>query len=116
MKRSCLFVGYLILVVTIMLFSQPYARAQAVFGNIAGTVTDPSGAAIVGASVLIKDVDRGAEYHTSTKEQGGYEQGQLLAGSYTVEISAPGFATFSSSGSRKYSWALWKISSRTVRR
>ena len=47
--------------------------------------------------MTIKDVDRGTEYHTATKEQGGYEQGQLLAGPYTVEITAPGFTTFSSS-------------------
>ena len=71
------------------------AGAQAVFGSIAGTVTDPSGAAITGANVLIKDDDRGTEYHTTTNNQGGYEQRQLLAGTYTVQVTAPGFESFS---------------------
>src|ERR1700677_5356240 len=95
MKRSWLSAVYILSVLTALFLSDSRAGAQAVFGNIAGTVTDPSGAAIVGANVLIKDVDRGTEYHTATKEQGGYEQGQLLAGPYTVEITAHGFTTFS---------------------
>jgi hypothetical protein len=97
MKRSWLSAVYILSVLTALFLSDSRAGAQAVFGNIAGTVTDYSGAAIVGASVAIRDVDRGTEYHTATKEQGGYEQGQLLAGPYTVEITAPGFTTFSSS-------------------
>ena len=97
MKRNWLSAVYVLFVLTALFLSDSRAGAQAVFGNIAGTVTDYSGAAIVGASVAIRDVDRGTEYHTVTKEQGGYEQGQLLAGPYTVEITAPGFTTFSSS-------------------
>jgi hypothetical protein len=91
-KRNWLLVVYLLTFLT----STPFALSQAVFGNIAGTVTDPSGAAIVGATVTIKDTERGSEYHTSTNGQGGYEQGQLLAGVYAVEIAAPGFSSFSS--------------------
>ncbi len=92
MKRNWLLVVYLLTFLT----STPFALSQAIFGNIAGTVTDPSGAAIVGATVTIKDTERGSEYHTSTNGQGGYEQGQLLAGVYAVEIAAPGFSSFSS--------------------
>ncbi len=74
----------------------PYAGAQAVFGNISGTVTDLTGAAVVGANVLMRDVDRGTEYHTSTNGQGEYAQSQLLAGAYRVQITAAGFGSFTS--------------------
>ena len=73
------------------------ARAQAVFGRVVGTVTDPSGAVIAHAAVLIKDKDRGSEYQTTTNAQGDYAQGQLLAGTYMVRVTAEGFGTFESS-------------------
>ena len=71
--------------------------AQAVFGRVIGTVTDPSGAVIAHAAVLIKDKDRGTEYHTTTNAQGDYAQGQLLAGTYSVTVMADGFGNFASS-------------------
>lgn len=73
-----------------------YGHAQAVFGKIVGTVTDPSGASIAAGSVLIKDTDRGTEYRTTTNPEGDYSQGQLLAGNYSVTVSAPGFGKFAS--------------------
>ena len=46
MKRSWLSAVYFLFVLTTLFLSDSRAGAQAVFGNIAGTVTDPSGAAI----------------------------------------------------------------------
>jgi hypothetical protein len=73
------------------------ASAQAVFGKIVGTVTDQSGASLPNTTVAIKDVDRGTEYQTTTNGQGDYSQGQLLAGSYIVTVTAAGFGNFQSS-------------------
>ncbi|HXK05897.1 MAG TPA: TonB-dependent receptor [Verrucomicrobiae bacterium] len=68
--------------------------AQAVYGNVVGVVTDNSGAAVVGALVTIRDIDRDVEFTTTTNEAGAYSQRHLIAGRYQVRASAPGFRTF----------------------
>ena len=53
------------LVMLLLAFSLAAAQCafgQAVSGSIFGTVTDPSGAAIPGAAVTIRDLDRGVDY------------------------------------------------------
>jgi len=67
---------------------------QAVSGNITGTVTDSSGAAVPGADVLITDLDRGVRFQTKTNADGNYTQTHLLAGRYEVKVTASGFAEF----------------------
>ena len=96
MKRRSSSLLSLLSVLALLLTALPYAGAQAVFGNISGTVGDLTGAAVVGANVLIRDVDRGTEYHASTNGQGEYAQSQLLAGQYRVQITAAGFGSFTS--------------------
>lgn len=68
--------------------------AQAVFGNITGTVTDPSGAAVPNAAVEIRDVGRGTVYSVQTNSVGNYTQTHLLAGRYQVKITAGTFSEF----------------------
>jgi len=77
-----------------LLISANAAYGQAVFGNIFGTVTDPSGAAVPGAEVTIEDVQRGARYTTATNASGNFTRTNLQAGEYRVMIQAGGFKTF----------------------
>jgi hypothetical protein len=70
------------------------AGAQAVSGNIDGTVTDASGAAVPSATVTITDKDRGEIYHAETNAQGNYSQTHLLAGHYQVKIESASFAGY----------------------
>src|SRR5689334_4847638 len=67
---------------------------QAVYGNIIGTVTDPSGAAVANAPITITDLDRGTTYQATSNASGNYEQGHLLAGRYKIAVNAPGFSPF----------------------
>ena len=67
---------------------------QAVYGNILGTVTDKSGAAVPNVDVKITDLDRGTTSQVKTNESGNYEQTHLLAGRYKVSVTAAGFAAF----------------------
>lgn len=67
---------------------------QAVYGNIIGTVSDPSGAAVANAPVTVTDVNRGTKYESKTNASGNYEQSHLLAGRYKVSINAAGFSPF----------------------
>ena len=57
------------------------AWSQEVTANIVGTVTDPSGAPIKGATVVAMDVDRGTEFKDETNDAGTYNLLRLPVGS-----------------------------------
>jgi hypothetical protein len=69
-------------------------RAQAVYGSIVGTVTDPSGGAIAKATVTIADTGKGVNFSTTTNESGNYSQTHLIAGVYEVRVATPGFQAY----------------------
>lgn len=74
----------------------PSALAQAVSvngGSIGGTITDPSGAAVSGASISITSSDTGFKKEFTTDKAGYYQIGPLNPGNYTVNVTAPGFQT-----------------------
>jgi hypothetical protein len=68
------------------------ANAQQVFGRIFGTVTDATGGAVQNAKVTITDQAKGTQFEATTNESGNYDRGQLIPGTYTIEVAAPGFA------------------------
>jgi len=71
---------------------QPVAVAQNnTSGDIAGTVTDPSGAAIAGASVTITSKSSGSSKTVTSGAHGEYRASLLEPGDYAVAISAAGF-------------------------
>jgi hypothetical protein len=61
-------------------------------GRIEGKVTDPKGAAVIGASVTITEDVSNQRFSATTDAQGRYKFEGLPAGSYTVVISASGFS------------------------
>ena len=67
------------------------AYGQQVFGSILGTVTDASGAGVPGAKITITDQNKGTKVGVATNDSGNYERGQLIPGTYTVEVESPGF-------------------------
>jgi hypothetical protein len=68
------------------------AFAQNETGQISGTVLDPTGAVVSGASVIIKSIDTGAERRTTTNDSGAYTLTALQPGVYDVRVEAGGFA------------------------
>jgi hypothetical protein len=70
------------------------AFSQAVSGNIAGIVQDPSGAAVPNAAITITDLDRGSVYNLQSSSSGEFSQTHLLAGHYQVKVTSSGFGTF----------------------
>ena len=72
--------------------------AQEVSAGIIGVVTDPSGAAIVGASVGAKEVTRGTSYTTQTNAEGVYFFPRVPGGVYDLTVEAQGFRTHIQSG------------------
>src|SRR5262244_2548792 len=67
--------------------------AQEYRATVVGTVTDPSGAAVPGASVVVTASASGIVSRTLTNGEGAYQVPYLLPGVYAIEISRPGFKT-----------------------
>ena len=70
-----------------------FGQQSAINGEITGTVTDPSGAAISGATVQVTNVDTGFKQSTKTGDTGLYRFTVLPLGTYDVETQASGFGT-----------------------
>jgi len=68
---------------------------QAISGELTGSVTDPSGAAVVGATVEASNAATGLKVSTTTKAQGSYRFVELPVGSYTLTVRMAGFKTAS---------------------
>src|ERR1041385_4323802 len=77
--------------VALCLLICPLAFAQDFRASLIGVVTDPSGAAIEGASVVAKATDTGAESRGLTNAEGRYQIPFLTPGAYTVTIEKQGF-------------------------
>src|SRR5437879_1154510 len=76
------------LLLTLMFAVAAFAQTTA---SIKGTVTDQTGAAVVGAKVTIKDAALGIERPAQTNNGGDYEVPALPPGNYSVEIQMAGF-------------------------
>lgn len=59
--------------------------------TINGTVKDPQGAVVSGASVTIRNEATGQEYTTTTSSDGYFRTPLLAVGSYTVSVESSGF-------------------------
>lgn len=70
----------------------PGARAQTTSG-VFGTVTDASGAIVVGAKIVITNTATGIKYNATANSQGSYRVDQLPPGSYTMQVTSAGFQT-----------------------
>jgi hypothetical protein len=68
-------------------------QAQAISGNISGTVTDSTGGVIAGASIQVKNTATGVTQTTTSNSQGRYNVPDLTVGTYDVQASNSGFQT-----------------------
>lgn len=64
---------------------------QADTARLQGTITDPSGAAVNGATVRVTDIGTGRQTTVTSNELGYYSVQALPPGNYRVEISQQGF-------------------------
>ncbi len=76
----------------LMLFAVP-VFAQRFNASIRGTVTDPSGAAIPGATVTLTNEETGVARSVTTNNAGNYSFADLPVGSYKAQVELPGFKT-----------------------
>lgn len=76
-----------------LMFTIPLSlRAQQAAGSITGTVTDASGSAVPGATVIARSVSQGTTWKTVTDSAGLYDFPHVSIGEVEVTVSASGFA------------------------
>lgn len=81
-----------VLVLAVLLPSLMFA--QAFTGSVSGLVTDPSGAVITGATIIVTDVNKNTNYRTQSNATGFYVVPQLPPGVYRVSAEQPGFRRY----------------------
>src|SRR5260221_502001 len=90
MVRRSIWVGFFVLSLACG-FKTSTSLAQAVYGSILGTVTDPQGSSVAGAKVTVTSLTKGTAEETTTNESGNYSVTHLIPDTYKVRIEANGF-------------------------
>lgn len=80
------------LMAVVMLALAPFVFGQ-VTGAIQGTIYDPSGAAVAGASVKVTNEATGVARTGETEAEGHFRIPDLLAGTYEIQVAKTGFKT-----------------------
>jgi outer membrane receptor protein involved in Fe transport len=86
MKRLCMHLSVLM-----ALLAGSILWAQTETGQITGTITDPTGAAIAGATIVARSTATGSARTVTTSSDGSYNITNLLPGEYLIRVSNPGF-------------------------
>ena len=92
-----------------LLVMQSPVLAQTITGSLSGTVTDPTGAVVVGAQVVLTSESSGTTNTAKTNGSGFFSFPALLPGTYDLAISSRSFSTYKETGI-----ALSEHESRTV--
>src|SRR3954453_3800805 len=88
----------LAVVLTALTVAWSPAAAQSFLGSVRGTVTDPQGAAVAKAAVLVTDEATGVPRALETDDNGRYEAANLQPGTYRVEVVTTNFKKFERPG------------------
>jgi Carboxypeptidase regulatory-like domain len=88
----------MLILASILLLTAVAAMAQATTGTLKGTVLDANGAVVAGASVAIKNDATGSVVTSTTSGEGTFGASNLLPGTYTVTVEAPGFKRSANTG------------------
>jgi len=91
---------WLIAVAVLGFVSVQRANAQVLYGSVAGTVTDQTGAVVPGAAITIVNDGTGLTRNTTSGSAGDYSITSLPPGTYTLSITAQGFKPVKQTGIR----------------
>src|SRR5262245_23324164 len=79
-------------------FLPAVSHAQETRATVTGSVTDPQGAVVPGATVTVRNVDTNVDSTAVTEADGGFIVRQLIPGRYRITASLQGFKTFTREG------------------
>ena len=86
-----LFSKFILVFGILALVSLPALGQATSTGSLTGTVTDPTGAVVQGATVVVKSNMTGQEFTARTNDEGIFTIPSLTAGTYTATISVKNF-------------------------
>ncbi len=92
MTLKRLITGILAVLVVAAVMAPSLMAQSLISGDLTGTITDPSGAVVSGATVALKSDATGATRTATTGPNGTYRFSLLQPGTYTISASAPGFS------------------------
>ncbi len=90
--------GLTVAVLLLALLTSAPATAQVLYGSIVGTVEDPTGAVVPGATITITNPATGATREIKADDQGRYSVPNMQAGAYDVKVTAQGFRALTRTG------------------
>jgi outer membrane receptor protein involved in Fe transport len=73
-------------------------RAQYTTARLSGTVSDPTGAVVAGATVTVQDVGTGYSQTATSTDAGEYLFPSLPVGNYQIKVSVAGYTTYVQKG------------------
>ena len=98
-RTSAVLTAWTLVLATLLPLSATPVMAQATTGVLRGTVTDPNGAAIAGATVTVKNEATGTTVPPlTTTSEGIFDAAALPSGTYSVTVEAAGFKRSVSTG------------------
>ena len=99
MRELALRLTSVIFCIGMFVFETRLANAQAVANaQITGDVTDPTGAAVAGATVKMIEIERGVTHEAKSDSNGRYTLPNLPVGPYRLEAALSGFKTYTQTG------------------
>ena len=89
-----------VLLSSAVIFSSQLMFAQGSTGNaqLNGTVTDPSGSVVVGASISLQNAATDVSFNALSNEKGFYAFANVPPGTYALKVSNKGFANYTQTG------------------
>jgi hypothetical protein len=86
--RQWLYLSIVVVAMSLSVFGQVFT------GNIAGVVTEPSGASIANAKVILTNTATGETREITTNDEGRYAFSQVKPAVYSLKITANGFKEY----------------------
>ena len=96
MMRKLLPLSMVLLLFAMLRVQSPAQSITA--GDVTGTITDPTGAAIPGAMLTLTNVNTNASQRAATNGEGSYRFAFVTPGAYSVTVSATGFQNQTQAG------------------
>jgi len=93
-----LVLSFLAVTAWMMTATAPTAQAATTNARIQGTVSDPQAAVVAKAKITATNEATGVKYETVSNADGAYLFSQLPIGSYSIDVTSPGFKSFHASG------------------
>lgn len=88
------------LAITLLALFPLAAYSQETRGTLIGTVRDASGAVVAGAEVRVARAGTGVQIEITTNEEGFFSLPYLIAGTYQITVTRPGFKKYLKEGLR----------------